>query len=624
MNPIEPTHPAPSSGASPSPQPPAAESPDPALDLIHKALLRGAFPEALPPDTPAYAQISEILLAIQTLQALALSLANGDLSHDFKLRGPVGGSLKSLQASLRHLTWQTQRIADGDFTQHVDFMGEFSNAFNTMVLRLEEDRTLQQDLYNQLSQSEASFRHLFDANPFPLLIVDRSDPLSLSLANSAALAFFDLSPADLEPFALGSYLADPADCPRLLAELDQGSQVRDHPLQFLVGGERKWALANILPINFRQQEQLLVGLADISARVRLEQAERAARTLAEALRDTAAVLNSTLDFNQVLDHILVEAWRVVRYEAAVIYLLQGDQVQIARSQGLHQAEPNSSFPLAVQPDLAHMAETGLPVCVPDTSKTSEVSENFGSLSASLAPPMPDDWMLPAWVRSFIGAPIRARDRITGFVRCESSSPGFYSPADVQRLTAFADQAAIAIENARLFSQTEQMAITDALTGVYNRRFITRLIEQELDRSRRYRTMMSLVMMDIDFFKHINDNYGHQAGDQVLTAVAGLVQRTLRLTDTLGRFGGEEFLLLLPETNLDLAIQAADRVRRKVYAADIETSAGLVNVTVSMGVATYNPAENDDLDAVVRHADQAMYQAKQNGRNQVSYYLSRPK
>ena len=238
--------------------------------------------------------------------------------------------------------------------------------------------------------------------------------------------------------------------------------------------------------------------------------------------------------------------------------------------------------------------------------------------------MPDAWMLPAWVRSFIGAPIRARERVTGFVRCESSEPGFYSPADAPRLTAFADQAAIAIENARLFSQTEQMAITDALTGVYNRRFITRLIEQELDRSRRYHTLTSLVMMDIDFFKHINDTYGHQAGDQVLAAVAALVQRTLRLTDTLGRFGGEEFLLLLPETNLDLAIQAADRVRRKVYAADIETSAGLVNVTVSMGVATYNPAENDDLDAVVRHADQAMYQAKQNGRNQVSYYLSRPK
>jgi len=161
----------------------------------------------------------------------------------------------------------------------------------------------------------------------------------------------------------------------------------------------------------------------------------------------------------------------------------------------------------------------------------------------------------------------------------------------------------------------RLATTDGLTGVSNRRSFLDLGERELRRSRRYQSPLSVLMLDLDFFKQVNDKYGHAAGDEVLKYVARTVLMTLRETDIVGRLGGEEFAALLPETNGARAMEVAGRLRDKIAQAEIECGEAAIKVTVSIGVTERQ--ELDDIAGMLKRADDAMYKAKGGGRNQVS-------
>ena len=162
---------------------------------------------------------------------------------------------------------------------------------------------------------------------------------------------------------------------------------------------------------------------------------------------------------------------------------------------------------------------------------------------------------------------------------------------------------------------EYLATTDSLTGIFNRRSFMAAAQQELARYRRHQRPFSIVSLDLDHFKNINDTYGHQTGDQALRAFADLVSRVGRREDTFGRVGGEEFGLLLPETGLAEALQAAERLRRHCQALDIKVDDGHLPLTFSAGVAEVGPGDAD-LDSLMRRADRALYRAKQAGRNRI--------
>jgi len=159
-----------------------------------------------------------------------------------------------------------------------------------------------------------------------------------------------------------------------------------------------------------------------------------------------------------------------------------------------------------------------------------------------------------------------------------------------------------------------LATTDALTGVYNRREGFRLIEVETLRARRTQTPLCALMLDIDHFKKINDPYGHQAGDDVLKGMVAIIQKTLRGSDMICRYGGEEFLILATETNIENAKILAERLRGSLASQIIPAGPELVHVTVSIGLADYQPPET--YEHMIFRADQALYQAKSNGRNRV--------
>ena len=164
----------------------------------------------------------------------------------------------------------------------------------------------------------------------------------------------------------------------------------------------------------------------------------------------------------------------------------------------------------------------------------------------------------------------------------------------------------------LHDEISRMAAEDCLTGLYNRRKINEFIQYEIERSERYAKGFSIIIMDIDFFKRVNDRFGHLAGDQLLKQFSDIIRETIRHIDTAGRWGGEEFVILCPETNMDGAISLADKIRQRIN-SHIFNDFG--KQTASFGVACY--VNDDSVDTIINRADVALYNAKNSGRNRVA-------
>lgn len=160
---------------------------------------------------------------------------------------------------------------------------------------------------------------------------------------------------------------------------------------------------------------------------------------------------------------------------------------------------------------------------------------------------------------------------------------------------------------------EEMVNNDSLTGIYNRRFFTEFLRSEIERSERYKKVFCLIMLDIDFFKKINDTYGHDVGDKILKELTSVIKSCVRKSDLFARVGGEEFAIIVPETDLEAAMQLAEKIRLKV-AENIFTND--LKVTISLGVSQY--LVQDDNNTIYKRSDNALYKAKANGRNRVEF------
>jgi len=166
------------------------------------------------------------------------------------------------------------------------------------------------------------------------------------------------------------------------------------------------------------------------------------------------------------------------------------------------------------------------------------------------------------------------------------------------------------------TRLEELSRTDGLTKVNNRRYFMEVFELELMRAKRYNADLCFVMADIDHFKHVNDEHGHLAGDRVLTVIAQVLAEDLRKHDVLGRYGGEEFALLLPQTGAEGGRVVAERYRRRIELTEIAVGNAAIKVTISMGIASLLNQSVESVDELVRIADQSLYKAKKAGRNRV--------
>jgi diguanylate cyclase (GGDEF)-like protein len=196
--------------------------------------------------------------------------------------------------------------------------------------------------------------------------------------------------------------------------------------------------------------------------------------------------------------------------------------------------------------------------------------------------------------------------VWGLEICEQDLPAF---------SLFASQIAVGFENARLIERIQKIAITDELTGLYNRRGLFEIGRLEIERTRRYNQPLSAILIDIDHFKRVNDQYSHAIGDQVLRSFAKCIQENTRELDIIGRIGGEEFVLLLPGSNHKSAHNTAARLQELIAKNITQTSLGVIKITVSQGVAEMDHSMID-LNDLVQAADRALYRAKETGRNKV--------
>lgn len=577
------------------------------IAIFQNALRGGKLPTDWPEGGAEAREWRKMAEDLAEMREFALQLSFGSLSDTLGAKGQLAGSLKAVQASLRHLSWQVQQVAAGDLTQRIDFMGEFSAAFNRMTENLSQARA-------ELRASEERYRKLVEASPDGILLTDLDG--AITFVSPSTLGLFHAQEAGeingrdildwLPPDERPSY----AETARKVLS-GEASSARMTLFQRADGTTFPAEVYATAPRDEQGNASgLVLVIQDVSERRRREEQLHEQRALAEALRDSAAAINRAMNLEQVLDATLQNLGHVVPHDAVSILLLGADQVgRVARFSSYERLSPETEqsllereFTLANYSNLREMEASGKPLLIPDTR----------AFLWNFLEPM-------EWVRSYLGAPILLNEKPTGFLNLYSAEAGYFHEDHLARLAAFADQAAIGIQKARLFEELNRLATTDSLTGIPNRRHFFKQARIELSRRDRYGQDISSMMLDIDFFKEVNDTYGHAAGDQVLAGVAQVCHKTMRTVDLLARYGGEEFIFLLPETNLEQAQAAAERLRKAIEETRFETEAGAIAVTASIGVAGLNGEQPPNLDHLLIHADRALYEAKLRGRNQVKVY-----
>lgn len=220
-------------------------------------------------------------------------------------------------------------------------------------------------------------------------------------------------------------------------------------------------------------------------------------------------------------------------------------------------------------------------------------------------------------------PLISENSVIGYIVARSTEDEI-SSQEIYYLQQLANQTAITITRAKVYAEILKYATLDALTGFYNRHQLDERVKQEVSHSRRKGNPLCAIMVDIDFFKQVNDTYGHAAGDRVIKAISKIMRSQLREYDIAARYGGEEFVILLPNTNKKEAKLVAERLRKAVYSkvidiekVNIKNSIKTINVSVSIGISEYDTSMK--AEELVRNADRALYEAKDTGRNRIVFF-----
>ena len=228
---------------------------------------------------------------------------------------------------------------------------------------------------------------------------------------------------------------------------------------------------------------------------------------------------------------------------------------------------------------------------------------------------PSGCRLETTARSFLGLPMMLEERVLAVVLIGSYRERAYTTEDKQMLSIICYQTALSIAESEMHARLEQLAVTDGLTGLMNHRKFQERLAEEFLRASRHATAFSLLLGDIDYFKRVNDTYGHPAGDAVLKAVAGAIAKAARKIDLVARYGGEEFAVLLAQTDVAQAAIFAERIRKAVAEMKIVWQGQSIPVTISIGIAT-STTDAADRERLIAAADRALYAAKHRGRNRV--------
>jgi diguanylate cyclase (GGDEF)-like protein len=319
------------------------------------------------------------------------------------------------------------------------------------------------------------------------------------------------------------------------------------------------------------------------------------------LYETSLKLSESTTLEEVLQVIVRGAAQITGAEGGIIWRRQPDGGFVPAAVLNVPADDAAKHP-PNQPDSLsnEMLRTGQPVVIADIQTDPRWPAGF----------------VVAHVHSLVGVPLRSEGVMYGTLWVHHSRIGFFRPEHVRHLEVLAAQAAATFARAGAFEEAHRLAITDELTGFYNARFFTSRVQEEVQRAARYGHALSLVMIDSDSLKHVNDRFGHEEGNRYLVELAQIIRESVRNTDILARFGGDEFLVLQPETELAAAVATADRIRAAAARPFAPQGRSPIDVHVSGGVSAY-PATANDHEELFRQADHALYVAKRRGKNSVA-------
>lgn len=325
------------------------------------------------------------------------------------------------------------------------------------------------------------------------------------------------------------------------------------------------------------------------------------------LFDVARSLNSTLELDELLSRItglVVERLHIPDFSI----MLVNDEGLLEVNHAWPEGRGAEGLTFSVgEGACGRAAETLKAVYLPDLSDRTSIFARRGLMSGVEQGAM-------------LSVPMVHVDTLLGVINFQRPEVASFSAEEIELLTAVADQAATAVQNARLHAETVKLTLTDTLTGVPNRRHLFQRLELELARAQRFGLQMGLLMVDVDHFKRLNDVAGHRAGDETLRRVCDVLRARVRKVDTLARYGGEEFVLLLPQASKADAAEVAEKLRRAVADAAALGQPGLPggHVTVSVGVSHY-PTDALTQEGLVDCADAALYCSKRTGRNKVTAF-----
>jgi diguanylate cyclase (GGDEF)-like protein len=319
---------------------------------------------------------------------------------------------------------------------------------------------------------------------------------------------------------------------------------------------------------------------------------------------------------ELLSLIVQETQHTLHYDSCAIFLIESENLVL---KAITKEFPQETIGLKIN---IGKGITGLCAREKKVVNVADISKNSEYIPSGMAD-----------IQSEIAAPIILENGLLGVLSIESKRLNAFDEDDERFLSILCSQIAVAIRNARSYMEIEKMAITDSLTGLYNYRYFYKRLMSEIARSTRYHHPLAMIILDLDDFKFINDNFGHLKGDEVLKRVAQAIHSGFRHLDETtfmknmeidiaARYGGDEFVLILPETSLDGAIVTAERLK-KILTEKLSIFMHLVTndgkrqvITGSFGVSAFK--EGESLEILLKRCDQAMYEAKRQGKNRVCF------
>jgi diguanylate cyclase (GGDEF)-like protein len=336
--------------------------------------------------------------------------------------------------------------------------------------------------------------------------------------------------------------------------------------------------------------------------------ERKARKEIEMLRSALEAFTAKLDAAEIAQRLHQFLNPTVSGRSTTLYLWEENRIQVINAK-----EGSTAVGLTVSYYDAERSSK-LWTCISRQEKPSVIDISTEQDECT-------GWFtIQSGTNSLLVLPLTAQGKVFGCLTSEAVESSAFNEANIRFASALANEASVALENARLFREVERLSLTDPLTGLRNRRGFLDDARRNVELTIRHKHPLSVLMLDIDHFKRVNDTYGHATGDKVLTGIALVCRKHMRTTDLLARFGGEEFCFLLPETTSQNALLLAERLRTSIAAAGFEAEAQSFSVTVSIGISECI-GEKDSIEKLLARSDEALYQAKNTGRNRVVIWRS---